>query len=68
MLVGESMPRKRYLKMKEHNTSNPNHDGSGIINLNNLNEHLQVITQHAATCQPCADNVLSDKQAHSSHQ
>jgi len=40
-----------------------NHDGSRIINLNKLQKHLQVISQHAATCQLCTDNALSGNQA-----
>ena len=38
-------------------------NGSRIINLDNLQEHLQVISQHAATCQPCMDNALSGNDA-----
>ena len=39
------------------------HAGSRIVNLGNLQEHLQVISQHAAMCQPCMDNALSDNEA-----
>ena len=39
------------------------HNGSRIINLGNLQEQLQVIRYHAATCQPCMDNTLSGNEA-----
>ena len=37
-----------------------NHAGSRIVY---LQEHLQVISQHAATCQPCMVNALSGNEA-----
>ena len=59
--------RGKYTKKKVPRTrktsDKPNHDGSRIVNLNNLMQHLQDISQHASTCQPCADNALSGDQA-----
>ena len=45
------------------NTSSMVHNSSRIINLDKLHEHLQVISQHAATCQLCAVNAVSGKEA-----
>jgi len=36
-------------------------NGSRIINLQNLQEHMQVITSHAASCQPCSDNLHNEQ-------
>ena len=52
-----SMSSKWYLKQPRVVTLCLN--SSRIINLEKLKEHLQVISQHAATCQACADNALS---------
>ena len=59
--------RGRYVKQVVPKTTNSSKtlclNGSRIINLEKLKEHLQVISQHAATCQACADNVLSGNDA-----
>ena len=63
---GSHACRGKYAKkapIKKKSSDKLNCDGSRIINLNNLKEHLQVISQHAATCQPCADNALSGNEA-----
>ena len=56
----------KYIKRVVPKTKNSNklyHNDSRIINLNKLKKHLQVVTQHAATCQACADNALSGNNA-----
>ena len=56
----------KYVKQVVPKTKNSNklyHNGSRIINLNKLKKHLQVVTQHAATCQASADNILSGNDA-----
>ncbi|XP_065907494.1 uncharacterized protein [Dysidea avara] len=65
---GSHACRGKYAKKKVPTRKNDtvdvmNHDGSRIINLNKLQEHLQVISRHAATCQSCADNTLSGNEA-----
>ena len=63
---GSHACRGKYAKkipIKKKSSDKLNYDGSRIVNLNNLKEHLQVISQHAATCQPCADNALSGNEA-----
>ena len=59
--------RGRYVKRVAPTTTNSNEtlclNGSRIINLEKLKEHLQVVSQHAATCQACADNELSGNDA-----
>ena len=47
----------------EWNTGSLVHNSSRIINLNKLHEHLQVISQCAATCQLCAVSAISGKEA-----
>ena len=58
--------RGKYIKrvvLKTKSSNNSYHNGSRIINLNKLKKYLQVVTRHAATCQPCADNTLSGNDA-----
>ena len=61
--------RRQYVKKKVPMTKKGKcnnklkHAGSRIVNLGNLQEHLQVISQHAAMCQPCMDNALSGNEA-----
>ena len=59
--------RGRYVKRVVPKTTNssktPCFNSNRIINLEKLKEHLQVISQHAATCQACADNALSGNDA-----
>ena len=60
--------RGKYSKRKVPTRKNDtvdvmSHDGSRIVNLDKLQEHLQVISQHAAPCQSCADYALSGNQA-----
>ena len=38
-------------------------NGSRIINLNKLQEHLNMVTQHAATCQLCTKEAISGHKA-----
>ena len=38
-------------------------NGSRIINLNKLQEHLNIVTQHAATCQLCTKEAISGHEA-----
>ena len=58
--------RGKYIKRVVPKTKSSNksyHNGSRIINLNKLKKYQQVVTRHAATCQPCADNTLSRNDA-----
>ena len=48
---------------KNNDTSLPVNNSSRIVNLNKLQEHLQVISQHAATCQLYAVNAVFGKEA-----
>ena len=51
--------KKKVPREKKDKTAEDKCDGSRIINLNKLNEHLQEISHHAATCRSCSDNALS---------
>ena len=58
--------RGKYVKRVVPKTKNSNKhslNSSRIINLEKLKEYLQVVSQHAATCQACADNALSGNDA-----
>ena len=58
--------RGKYVKWVVPKTKNSNKhslNSSRIINLEKLKEYLQVVSQHAATCQACADNALSGDDA-----
>ena len=52
-----------YVPIKKRSSHKVNHDSNRIINLTNLKEHLQVVSQHAATCQQCTNKALSGYQA-----
>ena len=43
--------------------SQPMNNGSRIINLDNLQHHLQVYYSYIITCQPCITQALSHEQA-----
>jgi len=64
---GSHASRGKYTKKvprgKKDTSEAVNNDGSRIINLNKLNEHLQEINHHAATCRSCSDNALSGSRA-----
>ena len=65
---GSHGSRGKYVKKRVPITKNTHsnklkHGGSRIINLDNLGKHLEVISQHAASCQQCRDNTLSGNQA-----
>ena len=55
--------KKKVPRGKKGTTDKNKCDGSRIINLSKLNEHLQEISHHAATCQSCSYNALSGSQA-----
>ena len=64
VVVGENMWRKRSLQQRTmiqvyQYTCN----GSRIINLTKLQEYLQVISEHAATCHLWAANAVTGKEA-----
>ena len=59
MLVGESIWRRLSLQQ----VTRIQLQWYTIINLDKLHEHLQVISQHATTCQLCAVNAVSGKEA-----
>ena len=48
------MPRNMYLEERSRLSN-----GSRIVNLNKLQEHLHIITQHAATSRLCTKEALS---------
>ena len=53
--------RGKYIKLvvpKTKNSSKLYHNGSSIINLNKVKKHLKVVTQHATTCQVCANDAF----------
>ena len=65
-LKGSHKCRGKYVKRvvpKTKNSNKSNHNGSRIINLTKLKKYLQIISRHAASCQPCADNALSGNDA-----
>jgi len=55
--------KKKVPRGKKDMTDKNECDGSRIINLNKLNEYLQEISHHTATCQSCSNNALSGSQA-----
>ena len=63
---GSHACRGKYVKKTVPAANNKNSSSliyNRIIKLDKLHKHLQVISQHATTCQLCAVNAVSGKEA-----
>ena len=55
--------RRKFVKSNVAVSHQSLNNGSRIISLDNLQHHLQVVTNHVANCQPCINQALSKEQA-----